>query len=176
MGQITHETVRCIEDAFAKGADFPLTIWEKTQLARAWVAAQSLPAAPMTPEEKALRSWMPPAAPAEVSELPPFPKHPDTRNRDYWLMGEHAVIKAYGEACFQAGRATPSVQPDVEAVSEARDAAREARAKTIYESWKGQPGYVPWMEGGNSLMQDRARQQAADNYDAAAHAKAYPGY
>lgn len=37
----------------------------------------------------------------------------------------------------------------------------ETRAKKIYEGWSDQPGYVPWQDGGNSLMQDAARQQAA---------------
>ena len=38
--------------------------------------------------------------------------------------------------------------------------AVEARAKEIYESWVGLDGYVPWVDGGNSLQQDRARRQA----------------
>jgi len=41
------------------------------------------------------------------------------------------------------------------------DRQREARAREIYESWRGQKGWVPWVEGGNSLMQDKARREAA---------------
>jgi hypothetical protein len=40
MAQITHETVNCIEAAFERkdpDGGFPLTSWEKVQLARAWV-------------------------------------------------------------------------------------------------------------------------------------------
>ena len=37
----------------------------------------------------------------------------------------------------------------------------ERRAKEIYESWKDQNGYVPWVERGNSLIQDEARTLAA---------------
>lgn len=35
--------------------------------------------------------------------------------------------------------------------------AMEAVAKAIYEQWVGHPGYKPWVERGNSLMQDKAR-------------------
>lgn len=34
---------------------------------------------------------------------------------------------------------------------------QEAVAKTIYEQWTSQPGYKSWVVGGNSLMQDKAR-------------------
>lgn len=38
--------------------------------------------------------------------------------------------------------------------------AIEARAKEIYLTWADLDGYVPWVNGGNSLQQDRARRQA----------------
>ena len=36
----------------------------------------------------------------------------------------------------------------------------EQRAKEIYESWFSLNGYVPWVEHGNSLIQDEARKLA----------------
>jgi hypothetical protein len=42
----------------------------------------------------------------------------------------------------------------------ARDAI-EAKAREIYDGWKDQPGWVPWVEGGNSHRQDDARRIAA---------------
>ena len=36
----------------------------------------------------------------------------------------------------------------------------EQRAKKIYESWFYLNGYVPWVEHGNSLIQDEARKLA----------------
>lgn len=36
----------------------------------------------------------------------------------------------------------------------------EERAQRIYESWSGEPGYVPWVVGGNSLKQEEARAKA----------------
>jgi hypothetical protein len=36
----------------------------------------------------------------------------------------------------------------------------EAEARVIYESWSGQPGFVPWVDGGNSTMQGEARGEA----------------
>lgn len=36
----------------------------------------------------------------------------------------------------------------------------EVRAKEVYNSWKIEDGWVPWVEGGNSTMQERARNWA----------------
>lgn len=36
----------------------------------------------------------------------------------------------------------------------------ETLAKEIYESWASQPGFTPWVYGGNSLKQDEARKAA----------------
>lgn len=38
--------------------------------------------------------------------------------------------------------------------------AVESRAKEIYLTWAALDSYVPWVDGGNSLQQDRARRQA----------------
>lgn len=35
--------------------------------------------------------------------------------------------------------------------------AIESVAKAVYEQWAHLRGYLPWVEGGNSTMQDRAR-------------------
>ena len=48
------------------------------------------------------------------------------------------------------------VQPAAKA-QDAKDAANEAAAKALYKTWHSLPGYVPWQDGGNSLMQDKAR-------------------
>lgn len=37
----------------------------------------------------------------------------------------------------------------------------EAKAREIYDGWKGSPGWVPWVEGGNSNRQQQARRLAA---------------
>lgn len=36
----------------------------------------------------------------------------------------------------------------------------ETMARSIYENWSDQPGYVPWVDRGNSLKQDEARSLA----------------
>lgn len=44
------------------------------------------------------------------------------------------------------------------AASEAREKKlREYAARLVYERWRDQPGYVPWVPGGNSIKQDDAR-------------------
>jgi hypothetical protein len=53
----------------------------------------------------------------------------------------------------------------------------ETAAKAIYESWQDQKGYVPWQDGGNSNMQDKARDLARKARKAAAQepaANMYP--
>lgn len=40
-----------------------------------------------------------------------------------------------------------------------RDPIAEAEARKLYDSWSDQPGWVPWVERGNSLMQERARRE-----------------
>lgn len=45
--------------------------------------------------------------------------------------------------------------------------AIETLAKTIYETWVTYAGYVPWVERGNSLKQDEARQIASRTFELA---------
>lgn len=40
------------------------------------------------------------------------------------------------------------------------DAELEPVARAIYDGWKDQQGWVPWVEGGNSTKQDEARRLA----------------
>jgi hypothetical protein len=44
----------------------------------------------------------------------------------------------------------------------ALDRVIEVKAREIYDTWKDQRGWVPWVLAGNSLMQDKARRIAAD--------------
>lgn len=46
------------------------------------------------------------------------------------------------------------------APEESTDAEVEQDARKIYESWSDQPGFVPWVDGGNSTKQDEARRIA----------------
>lgn len=48
-----------------------------------------------------------------------------------------------------------------------KGAALESLAKQIYESWQSQPGYLPWVNGGNSLKQDEARHIARRTFELA---------
>ena len=41
------------------------------------------------------------------------------------------------------------------------DDVLEEAAKIVYESWKGDPKWLPWEPNGNSLKQDEARGVAA---------------
>ncbi|MFC0708978.1 hypothetical protein [Azorhizophilus paspali] len=48
------------------------------------------------------------------------------------------------------------------------DAERiESTARAVYEQWADQPGFVPWVPGGNSLKQDDARRIARAEIDTA---------
>lgn len=41
----------------------------------------------------------------------------------------------------------------------ANETAIELMAQVLYESWAEERGYVPWVKGGNSTMQDQARSE-----------------
>lgn len=41
----------------------------------------------------------------------------------------------------------------------------EAKARAIYDQWSDQPGWVPWVESGNSHRQDDARRIAVADYE-----------
>lgn len=43
----------------------------------------------------------------------------------------------------------------------------ESLAKQVYQSWESQPGFVPWVDGGNSTKQDEARQIASRTFELA---------
>ena len=43
----------------------------------------------------------------------------------------------------------------------------ESLAQQIYQSWESQPGFVPWVDGGNSAKQDEARQIASRTFELA---------
>jgi hypothetical protein len=50
----------------------------------------------------------------------------------------------------------------VEAASRPQGDVVEAVAKAIYEQWVAAPGYVAWVDGGNSINQDEARRIASE--------------
>jgi hypothetical protein len=37
--------------------------------------------------------------------------------------------------------------------------ANDEAAKALYDTWADKPGWVPWVERGNSIMQERARRE-----------------
>jgi len=71
----------------------------------------------------------------------------------YYRVEDNAkqAITAIKEALAQP------VQPEAK-VQNTEDAANEAAAKALYETWHSQPGYLPWQDGGNSHKQDEARE------------------
>lgn len=40
------------------------------------------------------------------------------------------------------------------------EAEIESYAKVLYSAWSTRPGFKPWVDGGNSMMQDKARAMA----------------
>ena len=70
--------------------------------------------------------------------------------------GEGVGYSLWGRINRYANPPLP-VQPEAK-VPDAKDAANEAAAKALYETWHILPGYVPWQDGGNSLIQEEARE------------------
>lgn len=61
-----------------------------------------------------------------------------------------------GEGQGAPGSGVPSTASDLGGAY----AVVENTAKTVYNGWRDERGWVPWVEGGNSLMQDEAREVA----------------
>lgn len=57
------------------------------------------------------------------------------------------------------------------AVQEERDVLIEAVAKVIYAQWSMLQGYTAWVERGNSIRQERARDIARQTLDSVAAMK-----
>jgi len=75
--------------------------------------------------------------------------------------GKHRTMRTQLQMCgfldgirFKALKA--AVDPEHEPAC-ATAAELEAKAQAIYEKWAAKPGYVEWVVGGNSVMQDEAR-------------------
>lgn len=85
--------------------------------------------------------------------------------------GKHRTMHTQSQMCgfldgirFAALKAKIEPQPKQEyAVA----LELESKARAIYESWSAQSGFVPWVAGGNSDMQDKARAQARRATEAA---------
>ena len=73
------------------------------------------------------------------------------------LIVERDQLKAESEL-LRNGESTKAQVYQHSAASER--AELEAAAKKVYEQWAGQPGYLPWVDYGNSIMQDKARSAA----------------
>lgn len=43
----------------------------------------------------------------------------------------------------------------------------DSLAQQIYQSWESQPGFAPWIDGGNSAKQNEARQIASRTFELA---------
>lgn len=78
--------------------------------------------------------------------------------------GKHRTMHTQTQMCgfldglrFRALKAKINPQPEKD---KAAALELEARARAIYEGWSALTGFVPWVEGGNSAMQDEARAQA----------------
>lgn len=83
-------------------------------------------------------------------------------DRDIELAKKHSEYRiGAGDYCFTEDEFKAFLaERDQLAIKEKDDAVREALAKYIYEQWASHDGYVPWVDGGNSLMQDKARAEA----------------
>lgn len=108
---------------------------EMLALGRAWVAKQTRPA---------------------LGELMDAYYTARRQGDDAGAESAHAqILESYGVNLgvnLGSVEAGPKLVVDPDAVEE--------RAQTIYESWKDQPGWVPWVSGGNSTRQDDARATA----------------
>lgn len=98
---------------------------------------------------------------AEALKLAFQEADPDARHKFDWAdfgsikptdMGQ-AVIDHLSPSLAALGSAPAKQEHDRYANDEA--------AKALYDSWSNLPGWVPWVDRGNSTMQDKARREVA---------------
>jgi hypothetical protein len=81
-----------------------------------------------------------------------------TKSATHWAIrlgnNAKALEAATGKDGINPSTDTPEAAPGW-------TTADESSAKAIYEQWANLCGYVPWVEGGNSLKQDEARRMHA---------------
>lgn len=77
------------------------------------------------------------------------------------LLNATVTATTTTEGCL-SGLLPEVLQPGVYTWRSDSDPEVEARAKVIYDSWSDNPEFVPWVAGGNSLMQDKARRMASE--------------
>jgi hypothetical protein len=81
-------------------------------------------------------------------------------NKDGSESGKTVVLLSGGDPAGDFAEVAPATTAAAE-----REEAIEAKAREIYEGWKTLPGWMPWVEGGNSDKQREARQLAAAALD-----------
>jgi len=101
---------------------------------------------------------------AEIVEAA-IERHAPTKGICHTLDDADAILAALGTK-DQGSRSKASVPTEggQAAVLERevpRRYANDAAAKVIYDTWSDLPGWVPWVERGNSERQDMARREAA---------------
>ncbi len=103
------------------------------------------------------------AQPAPVAVV--LPDHLDTKQMD----GYQSPYDSGWNACLdELKRLNTGVVPGVLMTGRRPiPAAIESLAQQIYQSWESQPGFVPWVDGGNSTKQDEARQIASRTFELA---------
>ncbi|MEO4015522.1 MULTISPECIES: hypothetical protein [Pseudomonas] len=75
--------------------------------------------------------------------------------------GNHRIKHTQLQMCgFLDGLRLKTMKATQDAPEEPTEPSIEAEARVIYESWSAQPGFRPWVDGGNSAMQDKARVEA----------------
>jgi len=70
---------------------------------------------------------------------------------EHIAKGDPRDVAAYCAFLWHHGESTAGAKPDAVA------GLVEEVARTIYDEWRDKPGFVGWVEGGNSDMQDQAR-------------------
>lgn len=87
-----------------------------------------------------------------------------------WSFHEDGPAENGMNFCHSCGKqvAVSEVMSDRQVDDNSSDEL-ESKALAIYEGWSNEPGYKPWVAGGNSLMQDRARAIARHLLNGACH-------
>lgn len=92
-------------------------------------------------------------------DLRPFPS-PWSAELHGWPSGAVHSPQGVVDLGFTYLGPCPTPAEHAAAVQAERAAMAEAAAKAIYQQWHAEPGFVPWVDRGNSVRQDDARRLA----------------
>lgn len=158
---------------WALSVAYALEAGERLKQLRALLDAPEVLVVPLIGPKEWLDSLKPAAQPQGDPVKLPAKKYPNDWNKGALHSCNMEYMEGYNDAVDDVAKLGPlyAEQPSPVAVlmtgRRPIPAGIESLAQQVYQSWESLPGFVPWVEGGNSTKQDEARQIASRTFELA---------